>query len=91
MSKVHDMSNKHRKVVRTVQEAVEALGGTTATAAIVKVVPHAVSNWKRAQFIPPGHHLPLYLALQQREVEVDVKALFWVGAEHEPRRLAAAE
>jgi hypothetical protein len=52
-------------MLTSVDAIVEALGGPAATAAILDVVPSAISNWKR-RGIPPGSFLLLEKALVAR-------------------------
>ncbi|CAN1724411.1 protein of unknown function [Hyphomicrobium sp. 1Nfss2.1] len=58
------------KRIETVAQLVTALGGTTALANWLDVVPSTVSNWKEHDRIPPGWHLQLYLECRTRELSV---------------------
>lgn len=45
--------------IRTLDELIEALGGTAAAATKAGVTPPAVSNWRTRGRIPPEHFLRL--------------------------------
>lgn len=62
-------------MVRTVEELVDALGGTVATATLAGVGKTAVSNWKARGSIPAENFLRLSRALSLLEKEPD-PALF---------------
>jgi hypothetical protein len=53
-------------MLTTVDAIIEALGGPATTAAILDVVPSALSNWKRRGGIPPTNFLLLERALVER-------------------------
>lgn len=45
-----------KRTLKTVEQVIEAFGGTSATAEWAGVGPSAVSNWISKGFIPPGWH-----------------------------------
>jgi DNA-binding transcriptional regulator YdaS (Cro superfamily) len=53
-------------MLTTVDSIIEALGGSTATAAIVGVGPSAISNWKTRGAIPPDKFMLLERVLAER-------------------------
>ena len=52
--------------MKTVNDIVKILGGTGKTADIVGVLPSAVSNWKRAGFIPARHYFQIFRECEKR-------------------------
>ena len=76
--------------IRTISEAITALGGTRRTAELLNVVDSAVSNWRRLGHIPRQHHLVLYLELLERGFVVDLSLLFGVELCERGERLAIA-
>src|SRR5690606_2939660 len=59
------------KLIRTVFEAVEALGGDTAVAQWTCMTQGAIASWKQRKEIPPGWHLRLLVRLLMEGFEVD--------------------
>jgi len=57
-------------MIKTVDDLVEALGGTGAVARIVGVVDGAVSQWRAAGKIPPANYLLLRKALAAIDKDV---------------------
>ena len=53
----------------TVDDLVEALGGTGATAVLLGLSAPAVSNWRAAGAVPPKHHYRLYRLCQERGID----------------------
>ena len=53
-------------MLNTVESIIEALGGPTATATIVGVVPSAINNWKTRGEIPSDKFMLLERALADR-------------------------
>ena len=51
-------------MIETIDEIVEALGGTVATGKICGLGAPAVSGWKTRQRIPPEHYFALCEALE---------------------------
>lgn len=45
-----------KRILETVEDVVEAFGGTTEAAKWAGVGPSAVSNWIAKGFVPPGWH-----------------------------------
>jgi len=87
MNNLH-MSKDMPKRIETVAQLVDALGGTTAVANWLDVVPSTISNWKEHGQIPPGWHLQLYLECQRRELCV-APGLFGIkddSAEEDPAK-----
>lgn len=50
--------------LKTVDEVIDALGGTTATARIALRSPQSVTNWRNAHKLPCGTFLRLNRALE---------------------------
>lgn len=65
-----------KEPVRTIDELIEALGGTVAVAEWAQVRHTAVSNWRTSGFIPPGWHLLLLAECSRREITVDLNGVF---------------
>jgi DNA-binding transcriptional regulator YdaS (Cro superfamily) len=65
--------------VSTASQAIDLLGGTTATARLLGVLPSAVSNWRRKGF-PERVHYRVARALEQRGAKA--RKIF------EPKRVA---
>lgn len=62
----------------TVDELLDALGGTGAVADLLGIGASTVSNWRAAGEIPVGWHMRLYAECINRQLDVDTKALFGV-------------
>jgi hypothetical protein len=60
----HEISSS--MMICTVDDLVEAHGGTGKFAEFLDVSPQCVSNYKAAGEIPRGYHLVLYLDAQER-------------------------
>jgi len=69
------MKRRDEKVIRTIEQLVEAFGGTFAMAEWADVVPSSVSNWKSANYLPPGYHLRVWLWAQANGVRIDPSLL----------------
>jgi hypothetical protein len=52
------------ELLETVDEVIDALGGTTATGRIAIRSPQSVTNWRNAQKLPCGTFLRLNRALE---------------------------
>lgn len=55
-------------MLRSVDDIVDALGGTTAVAELVGAGLSAISNWKFRGSIPPEHFLTITEALDERNL-----------------------
>lgn len=73
--------NTKSHIVGTVDELVEALGGTVKVSAWAGIKHNAVSNWRSDEFIPPGWHLRLLVECWSRGLEVDTVAVFGLTPE----------
>jgi hypothetical protein len=60
------MLGMSRKKLTTATEVIDLLGGTNATAKILKRSPQAVSNWRATNRLPPRYFLVLLRELQSR-------------------------
>ena len=67
-----------KQPITTVDDLIDALGGTKNVALWAKVDPSAVSHWRRLEKIPRGWHLPLYALCAERQLCIDCKELFGV-------------
>lgn len=63
-------------IIATVDDLVEALGGTKAVAEWAIVSPSAVSHWRSEGKIPRGWHLELYAECLRRKLSIDTGAVF---------------
>lgn len=61
--------------ISTVDELVDAFGGTGEFAQWLDVGPSTVSNWKALGYIPNGYHLRIYLEATDRDLPL-APALF---------------
>ena len=59
------------KHLATIDELIEALGGTSAVSRWLGVGASAVSNWRTRNELPGGWHLRLYLEAMRRGIEVE--------------------
>ena len=83
------MSKKPK--LRTVQDVVDAFGGTKATAEWADVGMSAVSNWIEREHIPPGWHYRIVLHLGPRfEIDPGVFGFVKDDPPHSPRRERAS-
>lgn len=64
--------------ITTIRELVDAFGGTGKFADFLNVVPSAVSNMLRDEYLPRGYHLEVYLECQRRSFKVDKRELFGI-------------
>ena len=71
-----------KKRIASVDEAVEALGGVSSTADLYGVILSEVEDWIASGRFPKGHHLRIYLDLQERGRRVDLVGVFGMS----PRR-----
>jgi hypothetical protein len=62
-------------MLKSVEDIVDALGGTVAVATLAAVGPSTVSNWKARGGIPPENFMKLSAALERRRLQAD-PALF---------------
>ena len=74
-------------VVTTVSTAIDALGGTGATARLFEVLPSTVSNWKKTGYFPPRLAIPLGRVASARGLTIPDALFREVPA---PRRLHLA-
>jgi hypothetical protein len=61
--------------ITTVPALVKAFGGTGQLAEFLEVVPSAVSNWIKEDYVPRGYHLQIYLAAKDRGLKLDLLTL----------------
>ena len=66
MKEFHAM--KH--IISTVDELVDAFGGTGEFASWLDVGPSTVSNWKSFGHIPNGYHLKIFLEAYSRGLQL---------------------
>lgn len=59
------------RTITTVDQLVQAFGGTARMAEFLDVRMSTVSNWKAAEDIPPAWHLRLFLEAGQRGFDID--------------------
>jgi hypothetical protein len=59
------------ELLRTVDDIIDAFGGTTVVARWLGIGHSAVSNWRKDQAIPNGWHLRFYLAAQDLGYRID--------------------
>ena len=60
-----------KRILKSVGEVIDALGGPTVVGERFNIGQNAVSNWKLRREIPPGWHLRIYLSVRQNGVDVD--------------------
>lgn len=70
--------------IDSVDALVAAFGGTSKLAEFLDVGMSTVSNWKKADDIPPGWHMRLFLEAADRGFTIDTK-FFGSRAEMRPR------
>lgn len=71
----------------TVDEIIEMLGGGSAVAAMLRLRPSAVSNWRAAGAFPPGRaKMIALLAQRMRRPEITVAAVLDAQPGRRPRR-----
>jgi hypothetical protein len=63
-------------MLKSVDDVVEALGGTFAVSHITGLVPGAISNWRKANRIPPDQYLVIRTALAVRDLDSAHISLF---------------
>lgn len=56
---------RSNRILKSVQEVVDALGGPSAVGARWGIGQSAVSNWILRGYLPPGWHLRIYLTLKR--------------------------
>lgn len=66
---------------RTVDDLVEALGGTVKVAEWAGIKHTGVSNWRSDGAIPPGWHLRLLAEAQRQGIQIDLVGVFGLSAE----------
>jgi len=66
-------------MLETVDQVVEALGGTFKAAAAANVVPSAVSNWKTRRRIPSDRFFVISDALKRRGKKVSPEIFGFAG------------
>ena len=69
-------SRMRRRRISSVEEAVEALGGIFETADLYGVTSSEVEEWLADDRFPQGHHLRIYVDLQERGCRVDLHGVF---------------
>ncbi len=65
----------------TVDDLLDALGGTGAVAELLGIGASTVSNWRAAGEIPVGWHMRLFAECVNRRIELDTQSLFGVVIE----------
>lgn len=68
-------------MLNTVEQVIDALGGTSAVASITRNTDPAVSNWKQRGWIPSSHYLRIRNALVERDLDVDPAVFRMDGGE----------
>ena len=63
------MSTMTKRLLKTVDEVIDALGGPTAVGEKLDIGQNAVSMWK-TRGIPPGWHLRIYLRIKHLRLGV---------------------
>jgi hypothetical protein len=76
--------------IATIPDLVKAFGGTGRFADFLEVVPSAVSNWIKEDYVPRGYHLQIYLAARDRDLKLDLAALGMADRSPKQRPLAGA-
>ncbi len=59
-----------KQAISTVDQLVDAFGGTGRFADWCDVGPSTVSNWKALGYVPSGYHLRIYLEAMARGLEL---------------------
>lgn len=59
------------RIIRTVDEVVDALGGDTEIARWLKITPAGVNHWKTRKEIPGGWHMRVYVRLLDEGFDCD--------------------
>jgi hypothetical protein len=91
------MSTMSKRILKTVSEIIDALGGPTVVAGRFNIGQSAVSNWNMRGEIPTGWHLRIYLSIRQMGMDVDpevfgLDTLEGLGArQQEARRKRSAQ
>ena len=77
-------------MLTTVDEVIEALGGTKAAADAVRVLPSAISNWKARGSIPSDKYFAISASLRDRGEREPSPAVFGFAEPAPPAGEAAA-
>lgn len=64
------MNNNLMSRIGSVDELVDAFGGTTAVARWLGVTKSCVSNWRADGAVPRGYHLQIYLEAKRRSLPI---------------------
>ncbi len=67
--------------VTSIDDLIDALGGTSKVAAWACISHTTVSNWRQRRFVPPGWHLPLLAECARRGIVVDLTKVFGLPEE----------
>lgn len=59
-----------KKMIRSIDELVDALDGPVKVGEWLGIGKQAVSNWSMRGYIPPAWHLRLFIEVQRRELSV---------------------
>lgn len=65
------MCTMAKRILKTVSEVVDALGGPSVLGDQFSIGQSAVSNWNMRGEIPPGWHLRIYLSIRQMGLDID--------------------
>ncbi len=65
------MCTMAKRILKSVSEVVDALGGPSALGARFNIGQSAVSNWNMRGEIPTGWHLRIYLSVKEMGLDID--------------------
>lgn len=69
--------------IESIADLIAALGGPSAVGEWLGITQEAVSNWKARDYIPPGWHLKLLVAVNRQGKTID-PSLFDLDADDVP-------
>lgn len=68
-------------VIQTIDQLVDALGGTGEVGEWADIGANAVANWIARGWIPPGWHLRLYIEANRRGLKLAYERLFGLSTD----------